>query len=95
MLRVAVRTVGDVVPTGTVRVKVMGGKELTRRLGEADEGVRTLKLPRLAVGKHRVKVFFLGSDEVDASRKVLTVRVRPAEAGARTEVPGRSVVDLW
>ena len=96
VVKVAVRTVGDVVPTGTVRVKVMGGKEITRNLGEADDGVRTLKLPKLAVGKHRVKVFFLGSDEVEASRaKVLMVRVRPAKAGARAEAPGRSVADLW
>ena len=96
VLKVAVRTVGDVVPTGTVRVKVMGGKEIARSLGEADDGVRTLKLPKLAVGKHRVKVFFLGSDEVEASRaKVLMVRVRPAKAGARAEAPGRSVANLW
>jgi hypothetical protein len=96
VLKVAVRTVGDVVPTGTVRVKVMGGKEIARNLGETDDGVRMLKLPKLAVGKHRVKVFFLGSDEVEASRaKVLMVRVRPAKAGARAEAPGRSVADLW
>ncbi|MEN8707899.1 MAG: Ig-like domain-containing protein [Nocardioides marinisabuli] len=95
-LKVVVRTVGDVVPTGVVEVEVVGGRLLTRTLDEADAGVRTLKLPKLAVGKHRVKVRFLGSDEVDGSRaKLLKVRVKPAKAGARTEGPGRSVADLW
>ncbi|ANH38095.1 Dioxygenase [Nocardioides dokdonensis FR1436] len=98
-LKVVVRTVGEVVPTGVIEVTLVGGRTLTRDLDADEAGVQKLKLPKLAAGKYRVKVRYLGSEDVEASKaQVLRVRVKPARSGTRAmraDRPGRSMVDLW
>ncbi|GHJ58584.1 hypothetical protein NOK12_11020 [Nocardioides sp. OK12] len=96
-IKVVVRTADETVPTGEIRVRVRGAKNLTRTLDADQAGVLRLKLPKLAVGTHRVKVRYLGSSDVESSAaKTRKVRVKRAKAGkSATSSPrgGWSAVD--
>ena len=64
-------------PTGTVRL-LQGGKVVrTVRLQAADNGRRTVRLPRLVRGTHRLRAVYLGSRTLTrSSSTTLRLRVR-------------------
>jgi len=75
-LTVTVRATG-VTPTGRVAVYAGSKKLVTKSLTAAHKGKRTITLPRLTWGSHKIQVRYLGSSTVakkNSSRVTLKVR---------------------
>ena len=67
---------GPATPTGTVTV-LRGRKRLAGgALKAGDKGRLTLRLPKLAEGKHKLTVKYAGSAAVAATKKTFTVTSR-------------------
>lgn len=81
-------TAGTVPATGTVLVQVRG-RTVT---GTVRRGSATVTLPKLARGKHKVTVRYLGNEALNAARATTTLKVTKAGKGtskARTKAARR------
>ena len=80
MLKVRVRTPGNAtVRSGTVQVRVVGGRGRTTHLRPSDHGRLTIRLPRQPVGRHGVLVRFQAppSSAFMDCRGAILLRVKP------------------
>lgn len=66
-LTVTIAVNGDTGPTGTLTVYDGSKKILTGSLAAGDNGTKTLALPKLKAGSHKIKVVYAGNSNIGAS----------------------------
>lgn len=66
-LTVTIAVNGDPDPTGTITVYDGSKKILTGSLAVGDNGVKTLTLPKLKAGSHKIKVVYAGNSNISGS----------------------------
>lgn len=81
VVRVRVRAGVDAALTGTVEVRVRGGRGRTEAVRRSDAGRLTIRLPKQHAGRHEVVVRFDPDGFFFDSQMVTRLRVRPGHPG--------------